>query len=248
MAKGSEKKVRKKPSASKKCSDCESLTETIKVLQETNLALKETVRGLSERLQSVEKTLAEAISVNNSPSAIGTGIETRVKAVEELVEERTNRQLRKTLVIKGVPEDEDEKSWQDCENKLSKIFAETLDIPTEDAKSLIDRCHRGGNKKYYKDIKKTRPIYAAMLHWKTCEQLIWNARKKRNILIDYKYGPLTTKRRNLAMKKRRELLNSGSVIQAHVAYPARLMGRARRDQRYYEIEDFSKADVKFRDE
>ena len=42
-------------------------------------------------------------------------------------------------------------------------------------------------KKYHKDIEKTRPIYAAMLHWKTCKQLIWNARKKRNILIDYKY-------------------------------------------------------------
>ena len=187
MAKGSEKKDKKKLSASEECTNCESLTETIKILQETNLALTETVRELSERLQSVEKTLAEAISVNNPPSAIGTGLESRVKAVEDLIEERTNRQLRKTLVIKGVPEDEDEKSWQDCENKLSKIFAETLDIPTEDAKSLIDRCHRGGNKKYYKDSKKTRPIYAAMLHWKTCEQLIWNARKKRNILIDYKW-------------------------------------------------------------
>ena len=51
MAKGSEKKIRKKLSASKKCSNCESLTETIKVHQEINLALQETVRELSERLQ-----------------------------------------------------------------------------------------------------------------------------------------------------------------------------------------------------
>ena len=246
MAKGSEKK--KKLSASEECSNCESLAETIKLLQETNLALKETVKELSERLQSVEKTLAEAINdknVSSPPSEISTGVETRVKAVEELVEERTNRQLRKTLVIKGIPEDDDEKSWQDCELKLSKIFSETLNVPVDDARSLIDRCHRGGNKKYYKDIKKTRPIYAAMLHWKTCEQLIWNARKKRNILIDYKYGPLTTKRRNMAMKKRRELLNDGTVIQAHVAYPARLMGRVRKDQRYSLIEDFSKVEVNF---
>ena len=157
-------------------------------LQETNLALTETVRELSERLQSVEKTLAEAISVNNPPSAIGTGLESRVKAVEDLIEERTNRQLRKTLVIKGVPEDEDEKSWQDCENKLSKIFAETLDIPTEDAKSLIDCCHRDGNEKYYKESKKTRPIYAAMLHWKTCEQFIWNARKRGAYLLIVSMG------------------------------------------------------------
>ena len=62
MAKGSEKKVKKKLSASEECSNCESLTETIKALQETKLALKETVRELSERLHSVEKISAEAIS------------------------------------------------------------------------------------------------------------------------------------------------------------------------------------------
>ena len=69
------------------------------------------------------------------------------------------------------------------------------------------------------------------------------ARKKRNLLTDYKYGPLATKRGNMAMKKRRELLNDGTVIQAHVAYPARLMGRVRKDQRYSVIEDFSKVEV-----
>ena len=47
------------------------------------------------------------------------------------------------------------------------------------------------------------------------------------------------------MKKRRELLNDGTVIQAHVAYPARLMGRVRKDQRYSLIEDFSKVEVNF---
>ena len=146
MAKGSEKKVRKKLSASKKCSNCESLTETIKVLQETNLALQETVRELSERLQWRKLWQRPSVSnESNPPSAIGTGLETRVKAVEDLVEERTKRQLRKTPVIKGFPEDDDEKSWQDCENKLLKIFAETLYILTEDTKSLIDRCHHGGN-------------------------------------------------------------------------------------------------------
>ena len=73
--------------------------------------------------------MAEAISVKNGsnpPSAIGTGLETRVKAVEDLVEERTKRQLRKTPVIKGFLEDDNEELWQNCENKLSKIFPETL--------------------------------------------------------------------------------------------------------------------------
>ena len=155
MAKGSEKK--KKLSAPEECSNCESLAETSKVLQETNLTLKETVKELSVRLQSVEKTLAEVINdknVSSPPSEISTGIEIRVNVVEELVEESTNRELMKTFVVKGIPEDDDERSLQECETKLSKIFAETLNILVDDAISLIDRCHRGGNKKYYHDIKK----------------------------------------------------------------------------------------------
>ena len=38
------------------------------------------------------------------------------------------------------------------------------------------------------------------------------------MFVDYKYGPFTTRRRSLALKKRKELLESGSLVKAHVAY------------------------------
>ena len=54
----------------------------------------------------------------------------------------------------------------------------------------------------------------------------------------------TTKRRNLALKRRRELINAGAITQGHVAYPARLMGKGKDDVRYREIENFSNVDVR----
>ena len=58
--------------------------------------------------------------------------------------------MRKTLVIKRIPEEDDERSWHDIEIRLAKIFAETLDVSADQVKTLIDRCHRGGNPQYYK--------------------------------------------------------------------------------------------------
>ena len=86
-----------------------------------------------------------------------------------------------------------------------------------------------------------------MYSWKACEDILWSARKKKNVFIDYKFGPLTTRRRNLALQKRRELLNKGTLTQAHVGYPARLMGKTQSDKKYKLIEDFSKVNVSLRD-
>ena len=70
-------------------------------------------------------------------------------------------------------------------------------------------------------------------------------KEKRNCYIDYKYGPLTTRSRNLVLKKRRELfLNNRTVTQAHIAYPARLMGKSKDDKRYRLLEDFFKINVR----
>ena len=54
---------------------------------------------------------------------------------------------------------------------------------------------------------------------------------------------MTTRHRNLALKKRREILNNGSLTQAHVGYPARFMGKRKNDKRYRLINDFSKVYV-----
>ena len=245
---GDRKKKEKGSSSSDHCTNCDALQELMKAMQETNKTLQETIKVLTERLNTVEETLTQMKAGNQDGSIdISSGIGKRMQEVEELLEERTNRLLRKTLVIRGVSEGDQEKSWQDTEILLSKIFAETLNIKPEQARGMIDRCHRGGNPNYYTKVGKPRPIFAAMYSWKACEDILWSARKKKNVFIDYKFGPLTTRRRNLALQKRRELLNKGTLTQAHVAYPARLMGKTQSDKKYKLIEDFSKVNVSLRD-
>ena len=54
-------------------------------------------------------------------------------------------------------------------------------------------------------------IYAAIYDWKDCEVMIEKFREHNMtnrdspLRVEYKYGPLTTKRRSLALNKRRTL-------------------------------------------
>lgn len=225
---------RSSPPAS--CLNCKKLAESVATLTETVKALEAKIANLSTgESQTVDLTNITVDLANTTK---------RVKAVEELVEERTNRQLRKTLVFRGVPQAEDEKSYEDCEIVLAKTIASTLGVNQKTAQGMIDRCHRGGNPKHY--VGKTRPIFAAMHQWKRCEEVIRKAREKKTVFVDYKYGPLTTRRRHLALKKRRELIDSGVLTKAHIAYPAKLVGKKDDSERYTVIEDFSHAHVEIK--
>ena len=143
-------------------------------MQETNKALQDTFKAITDRLTSVvEDTLTQLTAERGQeiPSQeVTTGIQLRVKEVEKLI--RTNRQLRKTLVMRGIPEGDDEKSWHDKETRPAKIIGETFDMSADQAKTLIDRCHRGGHPQYRKKNTKHRPIFAAMHSWKVCEDLL----------------------------------------------------------------------------
>ena len=187
------------------------------------MALKNALSALNDKPTSDDNTLSQAAVVK------------QMESIEEKLEERINRQLRKTLVFCGVKMNTSERSWKDCEEVLAKEIAFTLNIDTKDAINMIDRCHRGGNPEYFKKENKATTIYASMHEWNVCEDIIFQARCKRTIFVDYKYGPLTTKRRNLALKSRRELINSRAITQGHIAYPARLMGKEKDDLKYREI-------------
>ena len=231
------------------CQNCNQLLATQSQLLATQNELLETIKKLTDRISSLENTVSalskpsDGVVVDGVDGVDGATL-ARVKNIEEIIEERTNRQLRKTLVVRGIPETETDKSWQETERLLCDKIAETLDIEPSEAASMIDRCHRGGNPSYYNKANKPRPIFAAMFSWKSCEEIIWKARSNRTMYVDYKYGPITTKRRNLALQKRRELINSGEIVKGHVAYPARLMGKSSKDRKYKMIEDFSKIDVR----
>ena len=47
--------------------------------------------------------------------------------------------------------------------------------------------------------------------------------KEFKITADQKYGPITTRRRGLALRKRKELKAQGVIAGGYVKFPARLM-------------------------
>ena len=86
-----EDKKKKGSTSNEHCSNCETLQEALKTLQETNKALQDTVKALTDRLSSVEDTLTQLTAekdLDQNPSHdVTTGIQVRVKDVEELIEE-----------------------------------------------------------------------------------------------------------------------------------------------------------------
>ena len=154
-----------------------------------------------------------------------------IKNIEEKIEDRTNRQLRETLVIKNVPENPDE-SYKDTKKLLAELISENVDgVTYEYAFSQIKRAHMEtfrsdsvGNTRTGKRI-----IFAALHSWDLCEEMKNSFRLKCianadfNISVDQKYGPLTSQRRRKALEMRRELKQNGLITSEYIDFPAKLM-------------------------
>ena len=117
---------------------------------------------------------------------------------------------------------------------------------------MLERVHRAAPNPHYKGTA-PRPIFTAIYYWPDAEQLV-EAFRKANInqttttySCDFKYGPLTSKRRSLAFKERKKLKNEGTIISGYVAFPARLMVKTsnREGAKYHCHKDFSKEKVVF---
>ena len=197
--------------------------------------------AMNERINVIEERLGDRST--DSPSTTGNQcFEQRMREMEERLEDRTNRQLRQTLVIKNIPEGPDEK-WKDTKLVLAGVISEALAIDEDAAMQTINRCHRGGSKDFYDKKKKHRPIYAAMMRWDGCEDLVQKSQTMPNVNIDYKYGPRTTIRRNMALQLRRQMKDEKSVGKAFVKFPAILMGIKPGEAKYSVLKDFSDEEV-----
>ena len=242
------------PEKSFGCDSCANLNNTLNKLIDKITELGRTIADQGALITSQSNQLA---TQRDQIAALQNGVDATASVnppfdraafdawkneIEERVEERTNRQMRKTLVFRGIPERAGEKTWQDTDELLAKTLADVCDdINHDEASDLIDRCHRQGDPKYYRDAARTRPVVAAMMNWKDCEHIITAFRSSNTgIRVDYKYGPRTTRRRNLALQHRMELKRKGELDQGYVKYPAKLMGKKRGDKEYKLVKDFSK--------
>ena len=186
--------------------------------------------------------------------------------IVEIVEDNKNRQLRKTLVFKGIPEQQFEtegktnpdgspkmrpENWSETANILATSMSEILDTTFEKAIAMVERCHRAAPNPRYKGTG-PRPIFAAFMDWRNSETTKELYRKnnienKSTLYAEQKFGPRTTVRRNMALKERRRLIDSKLIFNAYVSFPARLMVKDSKavGAKYKLWKDFSKEPVNF---
>ena len=118
--------------------------------------------SLLKQESSVQKNMIDTLITKNAElesKIVDQNNQEKIDNLSELIEERTNRQLRQTLVIKGLPEKTNE-SWDKTTSLLAESFSEVLDDCSFDqARDMINRAHRGP---MYDNKRTTRPIYASM--------------------------------------------------------------------------------------
>ena len=123
------------------------------------------------------------------------------------------------------------------------------DLNYDQARNMIERAHRGRSNRYNEG---PRPIYAAIFHWKDAEwvkeEFLEKNKRSRAFpyIVEQMYGPLTSRRRNQALKTRMELKNEGTIVSGFIQYPAKLFVKYNnRDKKYTMHKNFSNEKVIF---
>ena len=222
-------------------------------LENGDLAVSQKFSTLNKRIEELEAKLAK---LEGLPNKIGPleSIPSKVDLLAEKVEDRTNRQLRETLVFKNIPEEERDASYKETKELLATVISRNCpDFTYNDVLTQIKRAHRESKRNSEQNSRAgKRLIFAAFHSWDMTQKIIETFRQKCitdrafTIAAEQKYGPMTSKRRQLAFILRRRLIDSGEIVSGYVDFPARLMvnvpGATRSDgkKRYEQHTDFSR--------
>jgi rubrerythrin len=191
-----------------------------KQVDDNRVAAADQIQLLTGRIANLEETIE---NLQNIPE--------KVDKLTEVCEERTNRQLRETLVFKNVPEEMEDETYNDTKDVVANLISEHCGLDFQEVRGEIKRAHREANRRNGDDHFRQgkRLIFAAFHSWDLCQTVIETFKSKCireadfNISADQKYGPLTSRRRSLALKKRKELKESGAIKSAYIDFPAKLM-------------------------
>ena len=199
---------------------------------------KEKINSLVQRVKLNEEALAEQKEHYIVLTQKHLALHEELKKLDASLDDQTNRNMRKTLVIKGVKEPKKE-SWSDTENTVINLLGKHLNIHPDDAYNMIEHAHRGGT-------LEPRSIFIRFESWEDSEQVKdeffkLNINKKTNtrIVVDQLYSDQVNERRNNAMTHRRTLIAAGTIVGGYMAYPATLMGKmSKNNKEYIKIQSF----------
>ena len=213
-----------KTSASEILKRVDSLEERVHHLEEVNKELTDELKHFRETED------VQAIQINT---------------LKYRLEDQTNRNCRRTLIVRGIPEVPNEK-WNDTKPLLASNIAKLCKLPEDGMMKAIERAHRS---KMLKNDKKAgrRDIHVLFFDWNIAQEVLTEFIKHgrgQNVYIEQRYGPDTTWRRNKAKKERRTLLDQGTITCGFVDFPAVMLVKYKEeDQKYIKHKDFSKLEV-----
>ena len=254
-----------------------SLIQTeLKSMHEEITSLQTALETSDQKYKNAEKEIAtlkkELNKVKEEKNALSNKLDTTntkltntnndLKKCIDTVEDNKNRQLRKTLVFRGIkelefPGDENrnrKETWEETAKLLAEAMAAKMEnVSVEEAASMVERCHRANPNPRYEG-NAPRPIFAAFCNWKESEAVkkafreanAWGNNANRKVIVENKFGPRTTVRRNNALKERKRLKEEGRILSGYVAFPAKLMVKEIGfNTRYRLWKDFSNDPVNF---
>ena len=114
--------------------------------------------ALKDQLTSIKSKDLKTIESDHSKN---------IQSIEEVIEARTNRMMRKTLVFKNIPESANE-NWAETEKQLATAIHDIADIPLKEAASYLERAHRAAP---IEGMDGPRPIFCAFYDWKMSEMV-----------------------------------------------------------------------------
>ena len=194
----------------------------------------EQIGELEAKVDNSHETLANRLKKLEEKVEPLVNIPQNIQQLEEVVEERTNRQLRETLIFKNIPEQSANETWDATKDLLVDIISTNCEnIDADKARNEINRCHREKPLKEDRNgVLPTRAgkrhIFAKFHNWSVCQTIIETFRQKciadRNfkISVEQMYGPLTRKRQSKALEVRKRLKEQGVISGGYIDFPAKL--------------------------
>ena len=149
--------------------------------------------------------------------------------------------MRGNLVFHGLLEEEDNNVT--TKDLIANFLHVELGAPSpEAAKKHLVRVHRGRKSNNNERRNTPRPIYVKFARDDLVESYLKVSIEKRltdrGMKVTKQYTKKLQGRINLALQRRRQLVENGDIAKGFIEYPAVLKGKSRNDQGYRTIEVF----------
>ena len=212
--------------------DLKSSIDAVKELSEA--AIKKATDNETQ-INELSEEIKEISLTNNENNALTIA---KISELAEELDDQINRNLRTTLIFRGIATNPTEKSWDDTTNILiDNITNHCPDLDGDTVYNAIERAHRGRP-----NTDKTKPpnIYVKFNSWRDSERIKNTIIKKNKgkgnkyLQVSPMYSKSVTKRNNEALKHRKELIVNHPDKDFIVVYPAKILSRKKNSRDKYD--------------